>query len=74
MANEISILTSDGSASNLYPDREQAILASQDFARRARQRVDPDEPQIDSLTTFLLLSQLAFQSGKGKRAYMYLCK
>jgi hypothetical protein len=60
--------------SNLFGDREQAILASNHYAIRARQTLDIDEPQLNNLMALLLLSQHAYQSGQGKKAYMCLCK
>lgn len=62
------------SVSTLFSDREQAISASEHYAHQARQLVEMDEPQMSSLITLLLLSQYAFQSGCGNKAYMYLCK
>jgi hypothetical protein len=36
--------------------------------------LDIDEPQLDNIMALLLLSQHAYQSGQGKKAYMSLCK
>ena len=45
---------------------------AQEYAHRARAELDLDEPSVEGLQALLLLSQAAYQCGKGKRAYMYL--
>jgi hypothetical protein len=47
---------------------------SEDYATRARAELDIDDPSIDSLQTLLLLSVAFIAAGKGKKAYMLLCK
>jgi len=51
-----------------------AVRVGHDYYRRARMELDVDEPSIESLQTLLLLTQVAFQQGKGKKAYMHLSK
>jgi hypothetical protein len=46
----------------------------QEYARRARMEMDIDEPSIEAIQALLLLAQASFQAGKGKKAYMLLCK
>lgn len=49
-----------------------AVRVGHDYYRRARMELDVDEPSIESLQALLLLTQAAFQQGKGKKAYMHL--
>jgi Fungal specific transcription factor domain len=49
-----------------------ALRVAHDYSRRARMELDTDEPSIEALQTLILLSQAAFQSGKGKKTYMLL--
>lgn len=51
-----------------------AVRVGHDYYRRARMELDVDEPSIESLQALLLLTQAAFQQGKGKKAYMHLSK
>jgi len=51
-----------------------AVRVGHDYYRRARMELDVDEPTIESLQALLLLTQAAFQQGKGKKAYMHLSK
>jgi hypothetical protein len=51
-----------------------AVRVGHDYYRQARMELDVDEPTIEALQTLLLLSQAAFQQGKGKKAYMDLSK
>jgi hypothetical protein len=51
-----------------------AVQAGYEYARRARLELDIDEPSIEGLQTLVLLSQAMFQAGRGKKAYMYLCR
>jgi hypothetical protein len=51
-----------------------AVRVGHDYYRRARMELDVDEPTIEALQTLLLLAQVAFQQGKGKKAYMHLSK
>lgn len=47
---------------------------SEDYAARARQSMDIDEPSIDALQTLLLLVLAFIASGKGKKAHMLMGK
>lgn len=49
------------------------VRIGQEYARRARLELDIDEPSIESLQTLLLLAQAAYQAGRGKKTYMFLC-
>lgn len=49
-----------------------AVRYGHDYARRARQEIDIDEPSIEALQALMLLSQASFQMGKGKKTYMLL--
>lgn len=51
-----------------------AVRLSEDYANRSRAELDIDDPSIDNLQTLLLLSVAAVAAGKGKKAYMLLCK
>jgi hypothetical protein len=51
-----------------------SVRLSEDYALRARSEIDVDEPSIDSLQALLLLSEAFTAAGKGKKAYMMLCK
>lgn len=51
-----------------------AVRLSEDYATRARNSVDIDDPSIETLQTLLLLSLAFTAAGKGKKAYMLLCK
>lgn len=45
---------------------------SEDYAQRARNELDIDDPSIDTLQALLLL-EIAFKAGgRGKKAYMML--
>lgn len=57
-----------------YGGYNVAVQAGNEYARRARMEVDVDEPSIEALQTLILLSQAMFQAGRGKKAYMYLCR
>ncbi|KAK2778856.1 hypothetical protein FQN52_002671 [Onygenales sp. PD_12] len=46
--------------------------SAQEYAVKARQGIDPDEPSIESLQTLLLLSMGFFANGQGKKTYMTL--
>lgn len=46
--------------------------ACKDYAERARAEIDNDEPSIDHIQAFLLLSMAYFQIGRGKKSYMLL--
>jgi Fungal specific transcription factor domain len=50
------------------------VRLSEDYATRARNEVDTDNPSVDALQTLLLLSVAFIAAGKGKKAYMLLCK
>ncbi|OJD29948.1 fungal specific transcription factor domain-containing protein [Diplodia corticola] len=49
-----------------------AVRSAEDYAARARAELDTDEPSIESLQTLLLLAMASYQSGRGKKAYMFL--
>ncbi|KAJ5812346.1 hypothetical protein N7474_008647 [Penicillium riverlandense] len=49
---------------------EQSLNASLDAALQARRAVDVDNPTLDGLQALLLLSQVFFAHGLGKKAYM----
>lgn len=49
-----------------------AVRLSEEYALRARNDLDIDDPSIDALQTLLLLSMAFSASGKGKKAYMML--
>ncbi|KAF2635870.1 hypothetical protein P280DRAFT_410729 [Massarina eburnea CBS 473.64] len=49
-----------------------AVRYGDDYARRARQELDIDEPSIETLQALMLLSQASYQMGKGKKTYMLL--
>ena len=51
-----------------------AVRVGHDYYRKARMELDVDEPSIESLQALLVLTQTAFQQGKGKKAYMHLSK
>lgn len=51
-----------------------AVRLSEDYVIRARAELDIDDPSIDNLQTLLLLSVAFIAAGKGKKAYMLLCK
>ena len=58
-----------------YPDGyHAAVRSSQVYANRARSELNIEEPTIENLQTLLLLSLAFFAMGKGRRAYMMLCK
>lgn len=44
-----------------------------EYALKARQEVDIDNPTIEGLQTLLLLSMVFFAYGMGKKTYMTLC-
>lgn len=45
---------------------------SEDYASRARNEIDIDEPSVDALQSLLLLVTAFTAAGKGKKAYMLL--
>jgi hypothetical protein len=47
---------------------------SKEYALKSRQELDIDEPSVDGLQCLVLLSQYSYQTGQGRKAYMYLCK
>ncbi|KAI9815132.1 MAG: hypothetical protein M1827_002975 [Pycnora praestabilis] len=49
-----------------------AVQTSRDYAIRSRNKLDVDEPSVENLQTFLLLSMAFFAVGMGKKAYMSL--
>jgi len=49
-----------------------AVRLSEDYARRARNELDIDDPSIDCLQALLLLAIAFTAGGKGKKAYMML--
>ncbi|PSN63960.1 hypothetical protein BS50DRAFT_93643 [Corynespora cassiicola Philippines] len=49
-----------------------SVRVGQEYARRARQELDIDEPSVETLQTLMLLSQASFQMGKGKKTFMLL--
>jgi hypothetical protein len=49
-----------------------AIRLSEDYATRARNELDIDDPSIDCLQALLLLAMAFTAAGKGKKAYMML--
>lgn len=51
-----------------------SVRLSEDYALRARRELDIDEPSIDCLQALLLLSEAFTAAGKGKKAYMMLCR
>jgi hypothetical protein len=51
-----------------------AVKLSEDYANRARAELDIDDPSIDGLQTLLLLALAFIAAGRGKKAYMLLCK
>ncbi|GJN76179.1 fungal specific transcription factor [Purpureocillium lilacinum] len=51
---------------------QAAVQLSEDYAARARQSMDIDEPSIDALQTLLLLVLAFIASGKGKKAHMLM--
>jgi hypothetical protein len=51
-----------------------AVTLSEEYAIKARTELDIDDPSIDNLQTLLLLSVAFIAAGKGKKAYMLLCK
>lgn len=53
---------------------ELAAQNAAEYARQARADLDIDEPSVEALQTLLLLTQVMFQNGLGKKAYTYLCK
>jgi len=59
---------------NQFGGYSNAVRVGHDYYRRARMELDVDEPSIESLQALLLLTQAAFQQGKGKKAYMHLSK
>lgn len=73
LALELQILKS--SRYTAHPNGYQAaVKLSEDYAIRARAELDIDDPSIDNLQTLLLLSVTFIAAGKGKKAYMLLCK
>lgn len=51
---------------------QSAVKLSDEYAAKARQAVDTDEPSVDALQTLVLLVTAFTASGKGKKAYMLL--
>ena len=51
-----------------------AVKLSEDYAMRSRQELDVDEPSLECLQALLLLTIAFTAAGKGKKAYMMLCK
>lgn len=49
-----------------------AVNLSEEYAARARNEIDTDEPSIDALQAALLLVIAFIGSGKGKKAYMLM--
>jgi hypothetical protein len=49
-----------------------AVRIGLEYSRRARLELDIDEPSIEALQTLMLLSQVSFQLGKGKKTFMLL--
>ena len=48
------------------------MILSEEFAARARNEIDTDEPSIDGLQATLLLVIAFIGAGKGKKAYMLM--
>lgn len=44
-----------------------------EYALKARQEIDIDNPTIEGLQTLLLLSMVFFAYGLGKKTYMTIC-
>jgi hypothetical protein len=53
---------------------QEAVRLSEEHAIIARREVDTDDPSIDALQALLLLVIAFTASGKGKKAYMLMCK
>lgn len=53
--------------------QEGSTRVGLEYALKARQEIDTDNPSIDSLQTLLLLSMVFFAYGLGKKTYMTLC-
>ncbi len=51
-----------------------AVRLSEDYAVRSRQELDIDDPSLECLQALLLLTVAFTAAGKGKKAYMMLCK
>lgn len=49
-----------------------AVSLSEEYAARARNEIDTDEPSIDGLQAALLLVIAFIGAGKGKKAYMLM--
>ena len=49
---------------------QAAVKLSDDYAARARNEIDIDEPSVDALQALLLLVTSFTASGRGKKAYM----
>lgn len=47
---------------------------SEEYARQARMQMDVDEPSIEALQTILLIHRAFNAAGKGRKAYMLLCR
>ena len=57
----------------VHPNGYQAaVRLSEDYATRARNEIDTDEPSVDALQSLLLLVTAFTAAGKGKKAYMLL--
>jgi len=51
-----------------------AVKLSEEFAAKSRHELDVDEPSIDALQALILLVLAFTTAGKGKKAYMLMCK
>jgi len=70
--NALTLLFSH--AQHLVGGHNAAVRLSEECAIRARTALDSDELTVENIQASLLLSIAYFQSGKGKKAYMILCK
>jgi hypothetical protein len=52
---------------------EHSLHTGLDEALQARRMIDVDNPTIEGLQTLLLLSQVFYAHGLGKKAYMTFC-
>lgn len=53
---------------------QSAVRLSEEYAAKARQEMDTDDPSVDALQALVLLVTAFTASGKGKKAYMLLSK
>lgn len=51
-----------------------SVRLSEEYALRARRDLDIDDLSIDCLQALLLLSEAFTAAGKGRKAYMMLCR